>query len=89
MISLSVSEASRHFPELVRRICARDEEALLSENGKPVARLIPVTEVPVTGRKLAEIWPSMTHLEPDEAAAFDTELASVRNLLPLPKPKWD
>ena len=89
MISLSVSEASRQLPELVRRVCAEDEEALLSENGAPVARLLPVNDRRATGQTLAQAWARHERLGDDEAAAFDADLAAARSSLPAPSDQWD
>jgi antitoxin (DNA-binding transcriptional repressor) of toxin-antitoxin stability system len=89
MISLSIAEASRRFIDLVHQVCARDEEVLLSEDGKPVAKLSPVKSGPVTGESLAAAWSRMEHLGAEEAGAFESDLAAARSGLAPPTAKWE
>ena len=89
MISLTVSEASRQFTDLVRRVCASDEEALISDNGTPVVRLVPVTTGPVTGKSLHDAWVQMGRLGADEATAMESDLAAARGSLKQPASQWD
>ena len=35
-------------------------------------------DVPKTGAQLAALWPRLSHLTPDEAAAFERDLAAAR-----------
>ena len=88
MISLSVSEASRHFLDLVRRVCSRGEEALLMEGGAPVVRVVPAGKI-VTGASLAASWPSALHLDVGEADEFARELDAARTALPKVSSKWE
>lgn len=74
MISVSVTEASRHFLDLVRRVCSRGEEALLIEDGAPVVRVLPAGKM-MTGAALAASWPSMPRLGRSEADTFAQDLA--------------
>ena len=89
MISLTVTEASRHFLDLVRRVCAGDEEAVLNDDGRPVVRLVPVAGRLAKGGVLADAWTGMKHLGEEEAAAFEQDLDSARGRLSSPISRWD
>ncbi len=89
MISLSVTEASLHFVDLVHRVCTGDEEALLNEDGRPVVRLIRVASPPATGGRLAATWPGMAHLGPVESADFESDLALARGRVKPPAMRWE
>lgn len=89
MISLSVTEASRHFLDLVHQVCAREEEALLNEDGRPVVRLVPVTTRAATGERLSAAWRRMERLGADEAESLEHDLAAARSGLKTPVTSWD
>jgi antitoxin (DNA-binding transcriptional repressor) of toxin-antitoxin stability system len=89
MISMSVTEASLHFVDLVNQVCTGDEEALLNEDGRPVVRLIRVPSSPATGKRLAAIWPRMAHLVPAESADFESDLALARSRVKPPATLWE
>ena len=42
----------------------------------------------VTALELAERWPGLPRLTPEEAAAFDTDIAASRAALPAVAPPW-
>lgn len=75
MKTVSVSQASREFPDLIQRLSSHKEEILVMEGGIPVARLSPVDEV-CEGRLLAQRWQQIRHLEPEEAALFAADLGA-------------
>ena len=88
MISLSVTEAARGFSDLINRIRYQGESVLLLKGGKPVARMVPVRAV-CTGEDLAREWPSMSRLDPEDAAEFEAELSASRANLGALESKWD
>jgi antitoxin (DNA-binding transcriptional repressor) of toxin-antitoxin stability system len=65
---LSVEDAARCLPDLVERIRANGEMAVLTGEGRPLARIVPV---PVSGQGPEDLiaflrrWRS-EHPEPDE-----------------------
>jgi antitoxin (DNA-binding transcriptional repressor) of toxin-antitoxin stability system len=89
MISLSVTEASLHFVALVHRVCTGDEEALLNEDGRPVARLTRVASPPATGERLAATWPRLAHLGAAESADFESDLALARGRIKQLATLWE
>jgi antitoxin (DNA-binding transcriptional repressor) of toxin-antitoxin stability system len=88
MITLTVTEAARHFSELVNRIRYQHEEATLLKGGRPVARMGPVP-TGATGAELARLWPTLPRLGEREAARWEAERESSKLNLPEPKSKWD
>ena len=87
--TLTVAEAEREFAELIDRVHREGESALLTKNGVPVARIIPVPPRQLTGAELAEIWKQLPHLDPEDAEAFAADIeAGRRILLPLRDP-WE
>ncbi len=88
MISLSVSEAVRHFSDLLHRVRHEGEWALLTESGRPVARMLPASSA-LRGADLALTWDDCPHLGDDEAASFDADMAESCNKLPPLASRWD
>jgi antitoxin (DNA-binding transcriptional repressor) of toxin-antitoxin stability system len=80
MISLSVTEAARHFVDLIHRVCHRGESAELTEGGKAVVRVMPARAL-ATGADLAGLWRDCPHLDGDEADRFEQDVAAARGLL--------
>jgi prevent-host-death family protein len=81
---MTLTEAVKSLGAVVERARDRQETTVLLKNGKPVARIVPVSARAKTGRELAAIWPKLRHLSVKEATAFDSDLAAVRRkLLPL------
>jgi len=72
--TISVTEAARGFSDLVNRVRYRGESATLMKNGRPVARIVPVTAKPPTLRELAKRWKPGAHLTPKEAADFARDI---------------
>ena len=87
--TITVTEASRGFADLVNRVRYRRESAVLMRGGKPVAKIVPVDEPAKTGGELAFLWPALPHLDLAEAEAFAHDLEGARGTLPLPANKWD
>lgn len=88
MKTITVTEAARHFSDLVNRVRYRHERAILLKGGRPVARIEPI-QPGMTGRELAESWKDHPWLDPDEADVFGRDVESARNKLPALKGKWD
>ncbi|WP_395751035.1 type II toxin-antitoxin system Phd/YefM family antitoxin [Prosthecobacter sp.] len=88
MISLSVSEAGRHFAELLHRVQHEGEWALLTDGGMPVVRMMPANRVP-KGAELALIWEGRPRLGDEEAARFESDIAEARAALPPVHVPWD
>lgn len=85
---ISVTEASRHFSDLVNRVHYRGESALLIKGGRPMAKIVPA-RVTRTGRDLAVRWLDLPHLDPAGAEAFAHDVDVARRALPAANSKWD
>lgn len=85
--TLTVTEASRAFSDLINRVRYQGESAVLIKGGKPVAKIIPISEN-LNGKGLAEAWATLPHLSPEEAASFESEVANAKKALPKAHDKW-
>lgn len=86
---MTVTEASRCFSKLVSRVQSHRASLLILKRGKPVARIVPLALNNKTTKDLADAWPRLTHLTPEDAAQFARDIASARvSLAPL-KSAWD
>ncbi len=86
--AISVTDAARHFADVVERTLRRRESTLLLKKGKPVARIVPVHVRAKRGRELARLWSSLPHLPRIEAEAFGDDLTAARRRLPPLRSKW-
>jgi len=78
--TITVTEAARNFSDLINRVVYRGESALLTRNGKPVARIVPEVSRRITGLEAAEIWATRERLNTDEAEAFARDLEDIHRL---------
>ncbi len=85
--TITVTEASRNFSELVSRIHFQGGSAVLLKGGKAMVKMMPVRR-PLTGADLALLWPAFPRLDPRDAANFEHELARSRRELPPLVSKW-
>jgi len=84
-MQLSILEASRRLPQLIR--AARAGEEVVAENGEPVARLVPASRPAVddaeTGRAATVLaWLKQNPLPKDacrSAEEIDAAIAAERN----------
>ena len=88
MISLSVSEAVRHFADLLHRVRHEGEWALLTDSGKPVARMLPANHAR-KGAELALTWADVPRLGNDEADDFEADISEARCKLPPLVSRWE
>jgi len=88
-ITLTVTEAARGFSDLINRVHYRRESAVLTKNGREVARVIPANPASITLGEFAKRWKPGAHLSPSEAAAFARDIKKGRHIFkPLVSP-WD
>jgi prevent-host-death family protein len=87
--TISVTEAARHFADLVNRTWYRGETTTLVRAGEPVAVVGPIGGAVVTGRDWAARWAAMPHLDAEEAADFERCMAGARANLGAPELRWD
>lgn len=86
---LSVTEAARGFSDLVNRVRYRGESAVLTKNGRAVARLVPVGPPPITGAELCKRWKPGSLLTPKEADDFARDIEEGRRFFKPYVSPWD
>ena len=87
--TLSATEASRNFSDLINKTLYMKQTTTLLRGGKPVAKVIPVTKDSVTGEELAKRIKSK-NLTPEENA--EDWMLPVKEFLSthkLPDIQWD
>jgi antitoxin (DNA-binding transcriptional repressor) of toxin-antitoxin stability system len=84
-----VTEAARHFADLVNRTWYRGETTTLVKGGEPVAVVGPIGGGVMTGRDWVARWVRMPHLGADDAAEFEAGLSAARAKLGAPSSPWD
>ena len=80
---MSLTDAARQFPDIIRKVMTLGETIVLTEGTRPLVHVSPAGPTP-TGADLAAIWPSLPHLDEEDAAAFEADVFSARQALPLP-----
>ena len=86
---LTIEDAARCLPDLVERVHAKGEVALLVKAGRPLARIVPVPDQGQAADDLIAFlrrW-RLEHPEPDEQLAEAVE-ESRRAIRPLHDP-WE
>lgn len=78
--SPSVTEVARNFAEYVNRVAFRGEHFVLMRGRRAVAELRPVPAGMCLG-DLPDLLASLSRLGPDDAAAFEADLATARDQL--------
>jgi antitoxin (DNA-binding transcriptional repressor) of toxin-antitoxin stability system len=86
--TITVTEASRNFSDLVSRVHYQGESALLVKGGRPMVKIIAARR-PKTGRHLAALWPDLPPLGRKDAESFGRDLEAARRSLPALKSRWD
>lgn len=76
--TLTVTEAAQNFSDLINRIVYRGEVAILTRNGRPVARILPEGPRKSTGRDLAEFWRDRFPIQRGEADSIAGDLDEIR-----------
>lgn len=87
--TLSVTEAARGFSDLVNRVRYRGESAVLTKNGRAVARLVPAGPPPITFAELAKRWKPGSFLSPKEADDFARDIEKGRRFFKPYVSPWD
>lgn len=72
--TLTVTEAARNLVAVVHRAHYRHEATTLIENGRPVARVVPVAGEMKTGREIAARMAGRPRFTPSEAEEFEADL---------------
>ncbi|MBI2190773.1 MAG: type II toxin-antitoxin system prevent-host-death family antitoxin [Planctomycetes bacterium] len=81
---ISVTEAARHFSDIINRTYYRNEVTVLIRSGIPVAKIVPVAPSETTGGMVAARWKMIHHLTREEAIAFQEDVEDSRARLNVP-----
>lgn len=87
--AIPVAEAAKDFLRLLDWVERKHESAILVREGRPVATLSPLPSPALTCAALADRWPTLDKLPPEEAKAFADDLERARASLPPLSPAWD
>lgn len=88
MSTMTLVDAVRQFPDIIRRVMAGRETLVITEGNRPLVSISPAAPLP-TAADLAAAWPRMPHLDADDAADFEADLNTARQALPAPATAWD
>jgi prevent-host-death family protein len=88
-LTLSVTEAARSFSDLINRVRYRGESAVLTKNGRAVARIVPPGSPTITGAELAKLWKDRPRLSPKEAETFARDLEEGRKFFKPYVSPWE
>ena len=87
--TIPVAEAAKDFLRLLEQVERNGEPAILVRDGKRVATLNPVPTPALNCAELADRWPNLERLAPDEAISFADDIEKAHLTLPAVKPAWD
>jgi len=87
--TIPVAEAAKDFLRVLERVERKCEPAILVRDGQRVATLSPLPAPALTCAELADRWPNLERLAPDEASAFADDIERARASLPPVRPAWD
>jgi antitoxin (DNA-binding transcriptional repressor) of toxin-antitoxin stability system len=87
--TIPVAEAAKDFLRVLDRVERNGESAVILRGGKRVATLSPVPAPALTCAELAERWPNLERLAPDEANSFANDIDQARASLPPVRPARD
>ena len=88
-VAITVAEAAKDFLRVLESVERNRESAILVRDGRPVATLSPIPGPASSCAELAERWPGLKKLPPEEARAFADDIERARASLPPIKPAWD
>src|SRR3990172_12455618 len=74
---ITVTEASRHFAEIIGRVRFEQEQFVLEKGGKPVAMISPYPGGGTAGQ-LAKLLPTLPRLGKEDAERFSADLEEIR-----------
>ena len=83
--TITVTEAARNFSDVINRVVYRGDTAILTRNGKAVARIVPEKSKGLAGTELAEILSKRVRMPREEADAFAKDIEEGRRLYNKPE----
>ena len=87
--AITIEDAARCLPELVDRVCASGEAALLTKFGMPRARIVPVTNPIKAADELSGFLRRWRHEHPEPDEQFAQALEESRKSIRPPRDPWE
>jgi antitoxin (DNA-binding transcriptional repressor) of toxin-antitoxin stability system len=87
--TIPVAEAAKDFLRVLDYVEQKGETAVIVRDGKRVATISPLPAQALTCAELADRWPHLERLAPDEANAFADDIERAHANLPPVKLAWD
>jgi len=88
-MTIPVAVAAKDFLRVLEWVERKGETAVIVRDGKRVATLSPSPALALTCAQLADRWPHLERLAPDEANSFADDMEQAHASLPPVKPAWD
>jgi antitoxin (DNA-binding transcriptional repressor) of toxin-antitoxin stability system len=85
---VSVTEAARHFADLVNRAYYRGETTVLMRNGTAVAHIAPAAPIGLPAHEVLRRWKMRRRLDPAEAESFARDVEEMRKSIPPLRDPW-
>ena len=86
---ISVTEAARNFSDVINRVYYQGQTYLLTRGGVVVAQLIGRGKA-LSASELLARWEERPRLDPEDAAAWERDLAALKATVPMPEASaWD
>ena len=86
---VTVTEAARHFADLVNRAFYRGETTVLLKNGVPVAHIVPGAPAGMPASEVRRRWNAGPRLTPEDVDAWEREIEKARADLPPVRDPWE
>ena len=87
--TLSATEASRNFSDLINKTLYMKQTTTLLRGGQPVAKVIPIDENTITGAELAKRIKSKNLTSEEDAEDWMLPVKEFLSTQKLPDIKWD
>ena len=87
--TLSATEASRNFSDLINKTLYMKQTTTLLRGGQPVAKVIPIHESTITGAELAKRIKSKNLTPEEDAEDWMLPVKEFLSTQKLPDIQWD
>ncbi len=89
MERINVTQAVRHFSDIVNRVCYQGVIVELERENKVIARISPASpNPPLQVKDLNRLFAELPTLD-DDANAFKKDFADIRKQVPMEQNQWD
>ena len=90
MKRINVTQAGRHFSDIVNRVCYQGVIVELERENKVIARITPASpNPPLQVKDLNGLFAELPLLDKEDANTFKKDLADIRKQIPMEQNQWD